>query len=60
MQQRAKCFSATPVPSHCHHLCEGGRVVNGRTGGRKAQISEGWDVSRVHIFSEVSEIAGIC
>lgn len=29
-------------------------------GGRKGQISEGWDVSRVHVFSEVSEITGFC
>lgn len=28
-------------------------------GGRKGQISKGWDVSRVHVFSGVPEIPGI-
>lgn len=56
MQQCAKCLSATAVPSHYHCLSEGGKGMNCRTGGRKGQISKGWDVSRVHVFSEVAEI----
>lgn len=56
MKQCARSLSATAVPPIITIRVNGeDELAAGQEEGKK-QISEGWDVTRVCVFSEVSEI----